>query len=275
MTDFVHTATPATNPTLSALVIAHNEEEDLETCLKHLHFVDEIVVVLDRCSDGSKEIAERYAHKIVEGEWEFEGERRNKGIDACTGLWIIDADADEWISDALAQEIRETINTTDCDIFDIPVRNYIGGHYVQHGWGGGSFGKVSYLGLYKTFAKRYGMGRHHAHVEEHGKRGPDLKNPLDHYVDKSLSHTIRRLDRYTDYRAKDLVEQGEVGELRTYIRKFLSRFYKVYFRRRAYKEGGYGFIIALCGALYPLVSHIKAANEVGPAMAKQKEGNPS
>ncbi len=255
---------------LSALVVAHNEEDDLETCLKRLHFVDEIVVLLDRCTDGSKAIAEKFAHKIVEGAWEFEGDRRNTGIDACTGPWIIDADADEWISDELAAEIRATIRSTPYDIFDIPVRNYIGDHHVVHGWGGGSFGKVSYLGLYKKFAKRYGMGRHHAHVEEHGTRGPNLIAPLDHYVDKSLSHTLRRLDRYTDYRARDLVDQGEIGRLRTHVRKFLSRFYKVYVRRKAYKEGGYGFIIAICGALYPLVSHIKAANEVGPAREKSR-----
>ena len=167
------------NPKLSALVVVHNEEQDLETCLQHLLFVDEIVVLLDRCTDNSKNIAEQYAHKIVEGAWEFEGDRRNTGIDSCTGPWIIDADADEWISDELADEIRETIKTTEYDIFDIPVRNYIGGHLVKYGWGGGSFGKVSYLGLYRSFAKRYGAGRHHAHVEEQGKRGPDLKSPLE------------------------------------------------------------------------------------------------
>ena len=175
------TGEPNYGPELSALVVVHNEEDDLETCLRHLHFVDEIVVLLDRCTDGSKAIAGRFAHKIIEGAWEFEGERRNTGIDACKGPWIIDADADEWISDSLAAEIRATIENTPYDIFDIPVRNYIGGHYVAHGWGGGSFGKVSYLGLYKTFAKRYGIGRHHAHVEERGIRGPDLKQPLDHY----------------------------------------------------------------------------------------------
>jgi glycosyltransferase involved in cell wall biosynthesis len=254
-------------PTLSALVVAHNEEEVLEDCLKRLNFADEIMVLLDRCTDRSKEIAEEYAHKIVEGAWEFEGERRNKGIESCTSDWIIDADADEWISDDLANEILETIATTEFDIFDIPVRNYIGGTFVEHGWGGGSFGKVSYLGLYRKHAKSYGIGRFHAHVMEHGKRGPDLKNHLDHYVDGNVSDILRRLDRYTDYRAADLVDQGEIGSLPNYIRKFLSRFIKVYFRRKAYKEGGYGFMIALCGALYPLVSHIKAANEVGPAKA--------
>ena len=264
------TSSPIPEPGLSGLVVVHNEEEDLETCLRHLHFVDEIVVVLDRCTDGSKTIAEKFAHVIIEGSWEFEGERRNTGIDACTGPWIIEADADEWVSDDLATEIRATIRSTSYDAFGIPVRNYIGGHYVKHGWGGGSFGKVSYLGLFKKFAKRWGIGRFHAHVEEFGKRGPHLRAPLDHYVDKSLSDTLLRLDRYTDYRARDMVDLGETGSLGNYVRKFLSRFYKVYIRRKAYKEGGYGFIIALCGALYPLVSHIKAVNEVGPSREKSE-----
>ncbi len=50
-----------TKPRLSALVVARNEEEILGHCLERLAFADELVVVLDRCSDGSKAIAERYA----------------------------------------------------------------------------------------------------------------------------------------------------------------------------------------------------------------------
>ena len=94
----------------------------------------------------------KFAHKIIEVPGEFEAKGATLGLMRCTGPWIIDADADEWISDNLAAEIRATIRSTPYDIFDIPVRNYIGGHYVAHGWGGGSFGKVSYLGLYKKFS---------------------------------------------------------------------------------------------------------------------------
>ncbi|MCK5166769.1 MAG: glycosyltransferase, partial [Rhodospirillaceae bacterium] len=95
--------------TLSALVVAHNEESQLKECLHNLQFADEIVVVLDKCTDGSKSIAERYASKLVEGNWEIEGPRRSAGIEACSGDWIFEVDADERVSKELAQEITTKI----------------------------------------------------------------------------------------------------------------------------------------------------------------------
>ncbi len=47
-------------PRLSALVVAHNEEAQLATCLERLRFADEIVVVLDRCDDTSADVAGKF-----------------------------------------------------------------------------------------------------------------------------------------------------------------------------------------------------------------------
>ncbi len=58
---------PATGPKLSALVTVHNEEAQLAECLDTLRFADEIVVVLDDCTDGSKEIAADYTTHLFEG----------------------------------------------------------------------------------------------------------------------------------------------------------------------------------------------------------------
>ena len=94
-------------PMLSALVVIHNEEARLDACLERLAFADEIVVVLDKCTDASRDIAARYTDRVVEGAWEIEGERRNLGIDFCRGEWILEVDADEWITPELAREVRQ------------------------------------------------------------------------------------------------------------------------------------------------------------------------
>ena len=100
-------------PTLSALVVAHNEEAQLDDCLAPLRFADEIVIVLDRCTDGSKDIAEKFGAVIIEGAWPLEGDRRNTGIDACRSDWVLEVDADERVSTALAEEIRAVIGRGD------------------------------------------------------------------------------------------------------------------------------------------------------------------
>jgi glycosyltransferase involved in cell wall biosynthesis len=45
---------------LSALVCAQNDEARLADCLRGLEFCDEIVVVADRCTDRSQEIARHF-----------------------------------------------------------------------------------------------------------------------------------------------------------------------------------------------------------------------
>ena len=93
-------------PTVSAVVVAHNEEAQLADCLATLSFADEVVVLLDRCTDRSREVASRVADRIIEGTWPREAARRHAAIAACTGDWIFEADADERVSPALAAEIQ-------------------------------------------------------------------------------------------------------------------------------------------------------------------------
>ena len=45
---------------ISALIIAKNEEGQIENCLKTLFFADEIVLVLDSCIDETEKISRKY-----------------------------------------------------------------------------------------------------------------------------------------------------------------------------------------------------------------------
>jgi len=82
-----------------------------------------------------------------------------------------------------------------------------------------------------------------------------------HYVDRNISDMIRRLDRYTTARAADLRAAGDIGRFSSNIRRIFSRFYKCYVGRKGYREGPYGFLIALFAGLYPILSYLKARLE--------------
>jgi glycosyltransferase involved in cell wall biosynthesis len=245
---------------LSALVVARNEEARLPACLAAVSFADEIVVVLDRTTDSSRAVAEKHGAKVVEGAWTVEGDRRNEGIAACAGPWILEVDADEIVPPALAAEIRATVAASSAARHLIPVDNYIGERLVRYGWGA-SFGKNAYPGLFRKGAKIWGRERVHPSLKFEGVEGAPLQARLVHHVDRNLSETIRRLDRYTTARAADLREKGDPDPTSRYVRRFFSRFWKCYVARKGYREGGYGLVLAALAGLYPLVSHLKAKHE--------------
>ena len=247
---------------LSAVISVRNEEAQLAECLEGLSFADEIVVLLDKCTDGSGDIARTFTDRVIDGAWEVEGDRRNAGIEACRGQWIFEIDADERVSEALGLEIRALISSTLFDWHEILVDNHIGDKLVRWGWGA-SYGKAAYPGLFKKGVKVWGRNRVHPPLTwaDGAKKGPQLENRISHLVDRNISDMIRRLDSYSTARAKDLRQSGDIGTMGSNVRRIFSRFIKCYFFRKGYREGGYGFLIALFAGLYPMLSHLKATLE--------------
>ncbi len=249
-------------PLLSALVVAHNEEKQLDDCLSALAFADELVVVLDKCTDGSKAIAEKYADKIVEGAWDIEGDRRNTGLDTCQGRWVLEVDADERVTEALATEIRAAAEAHQDGYFLIPFDNYVGDRLVRYGWGA-AWGVSAAARLSSKGAKRWGLQRVHPALD---LKGPErrLSERMVHYVDRDISDMIKRLDSYTNAKARDLRENPDGTSYGRNVRRMFSRFWKCYVSRKGYREGKYGFLIALFAGLYPILSHLKATLEDDP-----------
>jgi glycosyltransferase involved in cell wall biosynthesis len=251
---------------LSALVVVHNEEHQLGDCLSSLGFAGEIVVVLDRCNDRSREIARGFTERLVEGAWEREGPRRHAGIDVCRGDWILEIDADERVSPELGAEISRIVAASPAAWHLVPVDNYVGARLVRWGWGA-SFGRSAHGALFRKGAKRWGEQRVHPTVAFSGLQGETLSSPILHHVDRNISEMLRRLDQYTSARAADLRDSGDIGGYGQNLRRIVSRFWKCYVARRGYREGPWGFLIALCAALYPILSYLKARLETSPGAA--------
>lgn len=246
---------------LSALIVARNEAARLPDCLASLAFADEVLVVLDRTTDASAEIARAAGARVLEGEWPMEGARRNAGIDACTGDWILEVDADERVSPELAIAVRETIALSPHAWHQVPKDNYVGERLIRFGWAG-SFGTTSVPGLFRRGAKRWRMQRVHPGLDWTGVQGPKItRGALIHLVDRDIADMLRRLDSYSTAKARDMVASGDIGTLGGNVRRFFSRAWKSYVARRGYREGAWGVLLAFCTGAFPLLSHLKARLE--------------
>lgn len=84
----------------SVIVPAHNEERHIAKALDSIYaqsFEDfECIVVLDSCTDRTKEIAQTYPVKIIEIDGGSSAAARNAGLNAAKGEWVLFCDADDW-----------------------------------------------------------------------------------------------------------------------------------------------------------------------------------
>ena len=243
---------------ISAVIVAHNEEKKIEDCLRSLDFVDEIVVVLDKCADSTKEIVQKFTKNIIEGSWNIEGARRNVALNSATGEWILEIDADERIPVVLANEILYAVATYSPCAFVIPIKNYINKRYVKYGW-------LRTIGVLKRQTLAYrGLKKYHEDKEIHPTADLKgevlyLKNSIAHLVDEDIFDLLARFNRYTNWNANDMIRSGKIkGGFFKGILQFKHRFIKSFFVKQGYREGCLGFLIAVLAGLYPIVSYLKA-----------------
>ncbi len=245
---------------ISALIIARNEQEKIESTLKTLDFVDEIIVILDRSVDETKSISARYTKKIYQGSWESEGKRRNYGISKCSSNWILEIDADELVCNELKKEIIKKINVQNIDFYYIPLTNFVGKKKIIKGWMAclAPDGKFC---LFKKGRKSWIDGSVHPRYSIEGRKGETFMNAINHFMSKDISDLLLKFNRNTSLYARDLRLEGRNLEKLFSIRKIFSRFFKSFFSRGGFKYGGIGFLIGILCAIYPYVSAVKSKED--------------
>lgn len=243
---------------LSALVCAHNEEARLADCLRRLDFCDEIVVVADRCTDRTADIARQFGAHVIDGIFPLESQRKAAGLTACLGEWVLEVEADEHVEAALAYEIRAAIHgRPGGDWFDVPVDNFVGQTLVRRGWGAG-LGDVMAPRLYRRRVKRWRAGRVDPTVVLDGRFAGALETSLNRHADPDVGHMMVRLNRQTALRAQDLADAGEPSGLLRDIARGVRQFWTCYVWRQGVREGELGFLIATMAGLDAVLSGLRA-----------------
>ncbi len=92
--------------TVTACVIASDEERRLPACLESLGFCDQVVVVDGGSRDRTRELAREAGAEVVENPWPGFAAQRNVALDHARGEWVLEVDADERVDAELATAIR-------------------------------------------------------------------------------------------------------------------------------------------------------------------------
>ena len=96
-------------PPISVVTITLNEERNIRSCLESVKWVDEIIIVDSFSTDKTVEICDEFTNRIYQRLWPGFGAQKNFGIDQALSEWVLIVDADEKVTQALREEIQETL----------------------------------------------------------------------------------------------------------------------------------------------------------------------
>ena len=243
---------------ISALVCVHNQEAQLSECLRRLSFCDEIVVVADRCTDRSQEIARRHGALIIDGIFPLESQRKMAGVEACSGDWVLELEADDVVDAALAWEIRAVLQMRPVgDWYDLPIDNYVGETLVREGWTGVLSARREPR-LYKRGLKAWEPRRVNAPTVVAGQSGGALTGAIRRTLGRDVGGLLDRLNRLTAMQAEDIVDSGRLHSRASGLVRGASAFLRGYVARGGWREGHMGLVTALLSSLFPILSQMRA-----------------
>jgi glycosyltransferase involved in cell wall biosynthesis len=233
---------------LTAAVIARDEERMIADCLASIAFADERLVLVDRSTtDRTREIARLHNARVSERAFDNFAAQRDAALELASGDWVLFVDADERVSTVLRDEVLSTIRQPHGKRgFWIPRHNYLMGRVVRHaGW----FPDYQ-LRLLERSAAHFDPSRpvHEIAIVD----GPVgyLREPLVHFNYATFSEFIARQERYCPLEAARWLSQFGRPRTRALLGQPLREFWRRYVELEGYRDGPLGFVLSLLLAYY-------------------------
>jgi glycosyltransferase involved in cell wall biosynthesis len=247
---------------ISTIVICYNEERNIERCLTSVEpFSDEIVVVDSGSTDGTLDIARRYATRVISHHWMGYGRQKQFAMDNSTRPWVFSIDADEEVSRGLCDEIL-SLDFTAAG-YDMPRKAWYLNRWVEHsGWYPGYI-----LRLFNRDAGRFTDEAVHEYVAVEG-RVRRLTNDLYHYSYRDVAHHIQKMNDFTTLSARQMYDEGRRAGVYHLALWPFTEFFKVFVLKRGFLDGLAGLTISALHAYYVFLKYAKLyelqSSPVGP-----------
>jgi len=240
-------------PSLSAILITHNEAANLRDCLASVAWCDEIVIVDNGSTDGTPAIAAEFgARVIITPDWPGFGPQKQRALAAATGDWIFSIDADERLSEAGAAEIRAAIASGPHAGYEVPRSSLFVSRFMRHsGW------TPDYvLRLARRETARFSEHLVHERLLVEGSLG-QLRTPLVHLSYQDFETVLTKLNRYSSAGAHEAYARGKRASLASAIGHGAWTFFRTYVLKRGFLDGAEGLMLAISNAEASYYKYVK------------------
>lgn len=240
-------------PGLSVILITKNEGRRLDRCLTSVSFADEIIVLDGASEDGTAEIARAHGAKVVvDPAWPGFGAQKNRVLKMATREWVMSIDADEAVTDELAESIRQIVSGVlgkPAGQGDDTVCGYIFSRlscFAGRPLRFGDWASDKVLRLVRNGRARFSDLPVHEQLLCDGKTEP-LDGRLMHYTLDSMADARDKAHRYAQAAAPRVASKGKGGLVSACVHGGWA-FIRGAFLRLGFLDGLYGFKLAWANA---------------------------
>ena len=236
---------------LSCFFITNNESDRIGRTIEAIMpYVDEVLVVDSGSTDDTVELCQSLGATVMFRSWPGYGPQKRFAESACRNDWVLNLDADEVVTQGLAEEMAALFNAglPDHPFFRFKVVTVYPGSDQPRLW-------ADYYNVLRLYDRRVGGFRDslvHDSVVPGDIKPKQLSGIVHHYCYRSLSHLAWKQDRYTKLQSKELKKPKLYLGLRLLV-EFPLSFFKYYILRRQITGGFFGLGVASILAYYRTV----------------------
>jgi glycosyltransferase involved in cell wall biosynthesis len=234
---------------LTVLIPCKNERKNIRRCIQSVQDIaDEILVADSGSTDGTLDIVRRIdGCRVIEREYVNSADFKNWAIPQAKFQWVLVVDADERITQCLADEIEQLLldPPEHLDAYRISFDDFFMGHLLKY-----SRWDTDSTRLFCRDVCHYQQRRVHADIDIDHNRVGKLKGKILHYSFWSYEEYLHKYMRYTMWAAKDRYDRGKrTGFYGLLIRPML-RFLHLYVFRGGFLDGLPGIQICMLTAFH-------------------------
>ena len=230
--------------TVSAIIIACNNERIITRCIESLQWADEIVVVDSGSTDRTPEICRSLGAQVhVTEDWPGHGPQKNRALERATGDWVLSVDSDEWITPALRAEILRTIEHDAAAGYAMPRRSSFCGRPMRHsGWW-----PDYVVRLFRRGSARFTDDHTHERLVVDG-RIARLREPIMHEAIVDLDQMLGKMNAYSTSSAHMRLDRRVRAGVLVAVAHGAWTFIRTYVLRAGFLDGREGFMLAVANA---------------------------
>jgi glycosyltransferase involved in cell wall biosynthesis len=203
------------NP-ISVVILTHNEEHNIVSCIRSARLISEDIIVVDANSDDqTTELAQRERAKVFKLVWQGYGFARNFGAARAKYNWILALDADERISTDLALSISKLGLVDSNCIFSFRRENYLGKYKIRFG----TLGFETVKRLYNRNHTQWDLTLVHEKLTSGRTFRKRIAGHIDHYGFKTENDYRTKAVLYAQMSAEKYFLHGKTAG---FVKRYLS-----------------------------------------------------